>query len=517
MGTPSGQLGPGGQFKPGGQLKNRLDASSSATGSEMFPVFGKRKELIKKGLIIPVGIAFLFGMILTAVVDKPAMFRNVLGIFIGLACFYAIYSLCGKRKPWYVLVGATVFTAALMYSPFFHLFFLLFYNMIGTPQGEAFDQLSFPRQVIGRFFSTGGMEEFVKIIPVLIVWKLTSKLKSPKREYIGVTEPLDGILIAAASALGFVFLETLGQYAPNAVMNVAANIHNHLPDLPAEVAVLAGSVFGLESVIMRILPELSGHLAYSAYFGYFVGLAAMKPKHMWKLLLTGYACAAGLHAIWDLFCDRPGFLFLQLPMMIVFYAFMVAAILKARQISPSRAQNFATVVVNAGGAAAIQQPMPQQVSPRPVQQAPVQPQYPQQPRPQVQQQPYVAPPQPQPAYVPPQPQPQHGFAAAVAPQMAHDENCFKLRVAQKTLLLRDGQRFADADIPGLRPASADGCVAAVSRNPKDPSMVGLQNLSSSTWKATLPTGENREIPSGRSVRLLAATRIDFGLVQGEVG
>ena len=322
---------------PGGQLKNRLEAKS-ATPSELFPVFAKRKELVSKGFLGPVAVTFAFVLALTASSGEPAMFRNIFGVFLGVGCYFVIYLLCGKSKPWYVLAGATVFTAALMLSPLFHLFFLVFYDLLGTPQGEKVLALSFPRQILARFLSTGGMEEFVKIIPVLIVWKYTSKLQSPKREKIGVTEPLDGILIAAASALGFVFVETLIQYAPNAVTGVASNIGRKLPGLPPELLMLAGDVFGLQSVIYRILPELSGHLAYSAYFGYFVGLAAMKPKHAWKLVLIGYACASGLHAIWDLFCDMPGIgLYLQLPMMLVFFAFMAAAILKARQISPMRA------------------------------------------------------------------------------------------------------------------------------------------------------------------------------------
>jgi len=469
---------------PGGQLRNRL-GSESATPSELFPVLSKRKDLISKGLLIPVGIAFLFGMILTATAAEPEIFRNVLGVGIGLGCFYVLYSLGGKKKSWWVFGLATIFTMVLMLSPFFHVFFLVFYNMAGTPQGEAVNQLSFVRQVIARFVSTGMMEELVKIIPVLLIWKWTSRMKSPLREKAGITEPLDGILIGAASALGFVFVETLLQYAPNAVLGVAGSIAKQLPQLPPELYVLAGDVFGLQSVILRILPELSGHMAYSGYFGYFVGLAAMKPKHMWKLLITGYISAAGLHAIWDLFCDRPGIgVYLQLPMMIVFYAFLVAAILKARQISPLRAQNFATVVVNspapiAQGAAAGASHAP----------API--------------------PAPAPAPAP--------VAQPVARKPALvDNNCMHLRVARKLLPLRDGERFADSDIPGLRSNSADGVVAAVSRNPKDPNMMGLQNLSSSTWKAALPNGDSREIPSGRSVRLLSATRIDFGLVQGEV-
>jgi RsiW-degrading membrane proteinase PrsW (M82 family) len=469
---------------PGGQLRNRL-GTDSATPSELFPVLSKRKELIAKGLLIPVGIAFLFGIILTATAHNPEIFRNVVGVGIGLGCFYVLYSLGGKKKSWWVFGLATIFTMALMLSPLFHLFFLVFYDMAGTPQGDAVNQLSFVRQIIARFVSTGMMEELVKIIPVLLIWKWTSRMKSPLREKAGITEPLDGILIGAASALGFVFVETLLQYAPNAVLGVAGSIAKQLPQLPPELYVLAGDVFGLQSVILRILPELSGHMAYSGYFGYFVGLAAMKPKHMWKLLITGYISAAGLHAIWDLFCDRPGIgVYLQLPMMIVFYAFLVAAILKARQISPLRAQNFATVVVNspapiAQGAAAGASHAP----------API--------------------PAPAPAPAP--------VAQPVARKpVLVDNNCMHLRVARKLLPLRDGERFADSDIPGLRSNSADGVVAAVSRNPKDPNMMGLQNLSSSTWKAALPNGDSREIPSGRSVRLLSATRIDFGLVQGEV-
>src|ERR1035441_1661399 len=321
---------------PGGQLRNRL-GSDSATPSELFPVLSKRKELINKGLLIPVGIAFLFGISLTATASTPEIFRNVLGVGIGLGCFYVLYSLGGKKKPWWIFAFATIFTMVLMLSPLFPVFFLVFYNMAGTPQGEAVNQLSFVRQVIARFVSTGMMEELVKIIPVLLIWKWTTRMKSPQREKAGITEPLDGILVGAASALGFVFVETLMQYAPNAVMGVAGNIAKQLPHLPAELYVLAGDVFGLQSGILRILPELSGHMAYSGYFGYFVGLAAMKPKHMWKLLITGYVSAAGLHAIWDLFCDRPGVgVYMQLPMMIAFYAFLVAAILKARQIYPLR-------------------------------------------------------------------------------------------------------------------------------------------------------------------------------------
>ena len=124
----------------------------------------------------------------------------------------------------------------ILLSPLIEVFFFVFYGLIGTPQGEALNQLSFGLQAIGRFFSTGnGMEEFLKIIPVLIVWKLTARMKSPLREKAGVTEPLTESSFSRF-APGFVFVETLTQYAPNAVLGVAGNIAKQIPQLPPDLS-----------------------------------------------------------------------------------------------------------------------------------------------------------------------------------------------------------------------------------------------------------------------------------------
>jgi hypothetical protein len=97
-----------------------------------------------------------------------------------------------------------------------------------------------------------------------------------------------------------------------------------------------------------------------------------------------------------------------------------------------------------------------------------------------------------------------------------DANGFKLLVGLRTLLLRDGDRFQTGEISGLAALNGDGLIAAVNHNPKDPTMLGLQNLSTSPWRATMPGGEVREVPSGKSVKLASGSRIDFGTTQGEV-
>ena len=48
-------------------------------------------------------------------------------------------------------------------------------------------------------------------IVLLAAWKL---LRIRRREY-GLREPLDGIILAAASATGFAFLETMFVYVPH--------------------------------------------------------------------------------------------------------------------------------------------------------------------------------------------------------------------------------------------------------------------------------------------------------------
>jgi RsiW-degrading membrane proteinase PrsW (M82 family) len=54
----------------------------------------------------------------------------------------------------------------------------------------------------------------------------------------------------------------------------------------------AGELLGLQLLIPRILGEVAGHLAYSGYFGYFIGLSVLKPSRRWQILAIGYMTAA---------------------------------------------------------------------------------------------------------------------------------------------------------------------------------------------------------------------------------
>ena len=174
------------------------------------------------------------------------------------------------------------------------------------------------------FFGAGLLEEFLKSLPILGFYFLGRILRSPRRERVGVWEPLDGILIGSASAVGFTLFETLLDYVPR-------TLASH------------GALAGLQLLIPRILGEVAGHMAYTGYFGYFIGLSVLKPGNAKRTLAVGYFTASTIHTLWNsmTYFGSVGILLLVL-IGVTSYAFLAAAILKARALSPSRKENFAT-------------------------------------------------------------------------------------------------------------------------------------------------------------------------------
>jgi RsiW-degrading membrane proteinase PrsW (M82 family) len=50
-------------------------------------------------------------------------------------------------------------------------------------------------------------------------------------------------------------------------------------------------------LIPRILGSAAGHMAQSGYWGYFIGLSALKPRKRLPILRLGYFSASALHAL----------------------------------------------------------------------------------------------------------------------------------------------------------------------------------------------------------------------------
>ena len=260
-----------------------------------------------------------------ATIGQPAAanFNSILvATYLAGAAYYFIYQLCGKAKPWWLLLSVAGLTVLILLSPILPLFILIFRHLLPGSLPNPIESVSFPQLSFRMFVGAGLMEELLKAIPVLGAYLLGRQLRSPWRERIGVWEPLDGILLGTASAVGFTLLETLGQYVPE-ITQIAT----------LEVGQNGGQNLGLQLLIARVLGSVAGHMAQSGYFGYFIGLSVLKKSQRWQILAVGYVSAAALHALWNSTGLFSGVLLAVVG--VLSYAFLIAAILKARMLSPN--------------------------------------------------------------------------------------------------------------------------------------------------------------------------------------
>lgn len=304
--------------------------------TKLFPVVSTGRNLVQKAFLVPGIFTVVCVALFFATLGRPSLYNFVLAVLISGLAYYFIYNLCGKHKPWWLLLGCTIATVIILVSPILLLFIVVFRGILpGNLALEGGSNLIL--LLVGHFFGAGLMEELLKAVPVFGLWAIARNFPLPRRDRLGVVEPLDGILLAAACAVGFTLLETLGQYVP---MTVA--------ELTPQAGEGVAELVGLQLLIPRILGSVAGHMAYSGYFGYFIGLSVLKPRHALKILGVGYLTASGLHALWN---ALGSFAFALSPVLgvltstaigVLSYVFLTGAILKARELSPTRSQNFAT-------------------------------------------------------------------------------------------------------------------------------------------------------------------------------
>ncbi len=301
--------------------------------TQLFPIASTRRDLISKGFLIPGAVTVLFVVLLLTSIGRPVLFNLLLGTYLAVGALYFIYRLCGKYKPWWTLLLSALTTVLILFSPILNIFIFVFRGILPGNVSALSQSASFPVLLITYFFGAGLLEELLKALPIFGALWLGRLFPPPSQSRIGVTEPLDGILLGSASAVGFTLVETLGQYVPKVAASVASM-------QAGEAGQYAGQLAGLELLIPRILGEIAGHMAYSGYFGYFIGLSVLKPRQRWSILAIGYLTAAALHAFWDATASLS--IYFLVLVGIASYAFLTAAVLKARTLSPTRSQNFAT-------------------------------------------------------------------------------------------------------------------------------------------------------------------------------
>lgn len=310
-------------------VKEAHDHNSGVTITQLFPIFSTGLEITRKAYIVPAAITISCVVALFITVGRPMWFNLVLASYLAGAAYYVVYRLCGKSKSWIILLGTAIGTIGLLRSPVLLLFITVFRDILPGKVPQPGEMLNFWSLLVRMFFGAGLMEELFKALPLFFL-ALLGMARSPRwRDRFGLREPLDGILLGTASAIGFTLLETLGQYVPDMVQYTVLQAGGDLSQLQ-----------GLHLLIPRLLGSISGHMAYSGYFGYAIGLSILKPERAWLTLGTGYLTAAVLHTLWNTMGSvSPVILAL---VGLLSYALLGASILKARSLSPTRDQNFAT-------------------------------------------------------------------------------------------------------------------------------------------------------------------------------
>jgi len=274
-------------------------AADDISRTELLPFLLPFSDLRKRAYLWPGLTTAIFVAILLALagLDNEPAFFWVLATFIMLGTLYLVHLACGQKQPFYyvLLVAALAFWLDATILP-------------------AIDKAE---SVLPVFAAPGLIEEAVKALPLGLVLLVTWKMPRARRRKYGLREPLDGILLAAASASGFAFLETMFVYVPH---------------------------FGALIGTPRMLTNGFGHIAYAGAFGYFVGLAALH-SHNWKkailAVVVGFLIANLLHDLWDAMRFYAGPLRLVSPLhevAVAVLAFVVLAstILKGREVSPER-------------------------------------------------------------------------------------------------------------------------------------------------------------------------------------
>ena len=340
--------------------------ASTPTDSELLPLRMGTDALASRGYLIPglVTAGSITAFLLLLQAGNVRYSIAVLLLFFVLASTFVLYRLCGKEKPVIVLVACALavgmFVNAahpLVMAPIKSTVLPLIGKPVqgsrpGTVRLEEPD--SVPAKFIYHFFMAALPEELEKAAPALIgLWLVVrARRKANPGQFesaMEVREPLDGILLGIAGAAGFHLLEAF-EYAAEPLAKfelLQASAAQLARQLSPAALVQLGFNQGLGSMFQATFRGISGafgHLAYSGIFGYYIGLAAIRPEHRRSLLLRGFLTAALIHAAWNSTNEVGGAIVIP-PLA---FAVLVTSIIKARALSPTRAQNFATTLERRG-------------------------------------------------------------------------------------------------------------------------------------------------------------------------
>ncbi len=319
------------------------------TGSTIFPLVGGRSAWHREHLL-PILATIVVGLTLIAVpipglkfsanpqINEAWQVYVTIAVYIAFLVNYYINQMCGRPRSGWLLALVGLLTLLTLGGSLWSAWYNLFYNVLPAAQWQKSTNATV--RIAGWWFGTGLCEEVFKAWPLAALALFGAGLSALGRhttgglsrffsgfgKRFGLFEPLDGIIMGVASGSGFFIAETLAQYVPGVMKQVK----------------YAGSQAfdGLVLLLGRGLPDIAEHSAWSGLFGYFIGLAVLRPSMAYVLIPLGWLSAAALHGAWDAIDTVTNNALIILGFWVfvglLSYALLAGAIFKAREISPRR-------------------------------------------------------------------------------------------------------------------------------------------------------------------------------------
>jgi RsiW-degrading membrane proteinase PrsW (M82 family) len=440
--------------------------------STLLPIASNNITFDRGYLVVALATAAAVVLLILSRRDNYA-FATILAYYVTFIQCVVIYYLCGRRELWPSMIGVFAFSyVALMMTS-------LFGNTVGPfrPQWvlAMMESPNMAARFIGHFIGAGAAEEFFKALPLfgLAILGLLCKSGPAHLRAISLTEPLDGIVLGVAAGAAFGLVEAVYVYYPDVFTSTANRLQGH----PDDVRRLTGMMNAFQNVIVRLIGGVGGHMAYSGYFGYFIGLAVLRPKSAPLYLAIGFLTVCTLHGAWNAAVDTQPLL--GMVVSFIGIAFLISAILKARRVSPTRSQNFATVAFPAAGVTP--------VAPPPVPAATAKPA--------------------------PAATPRNDIMSEKAPPRA--AGTLVLKIGPVECVVKSGVKIEPRMLGAAGAGRGRQPIAEVVAG-EGASRCALKNLGERPWRARSSAGTSTEVVMGQAVALAAGTVIDFGGIEGIV-
>ncbi|QKY16583.1 PrsW family glutamic-type intramembrane protease [Halorubrum sp. CBA1229] len=150
-----------------------------------------------------------------------------------------------------------------------------FAALLNSYAQPLFSPLGFPGLVLFFFVFVGPIEESVKLLAVRLYAYTDDRFDAV----------VDGAVYGAIAGLGFAVIENLVYIAQNVEMS----------ELTLGIAVL-GAGDGITALRALAGP---GHVVYSAFAGYYLGLAKFNPENRGPIVVKGLVMAAAIHGLYN--------------------------------------------------------------------------------------------------------------------------------------------------------------------------------------------------------------------------